>query len=261
MLEETREEGAQAATVRAAIQLDLVARAIDRGLDPAALEEAHGPERQQPLDAAPHPETADRLVQRAPLPSLGVVGVPAVGDCRTETSLMARPDLDLDAGEWIIPAAVTKNGREHRVPLPRAAVQIIREQPRMAGTDLVFPGRGGVPMTGFGARLRPVLDFTAQEDMGRWSLHDLRRTMRTGLGALDVDPIIAELILNHALQGDLAKAYDRHDYWRRRVEAVNRWADHVMGLIEPADARVVHFANGKPIDTGRAALCRPTSPR
>ena len=34
-------------------RLDLVARAIDRGLDPAALEEAHGPERQQPLDAAP----------------------------------------------------------------------------------------------------------------------------------------------------------------------------------------------------------------
>ena len=167
-----------------------------------------------------------------------------LGQRRTETSLMARPDLDLDAGEWIIPAAVTKSGREHRVPLPRAAVQIIREQPRMAGTDLVFPGRGGAPMTGFGARLRPVLDFTTQEGMGHWSLHDLRRTMRTGLGALDVDPIIAELILNHALQGDLAKAYDRHDYWRRRVEAVNRWADHVMGLIEPADARVVHLRTG-----------------
>ena len=66
------------------------------------------------------------------------------------------------------------------------------------------------------------------------------RHQRSGI----LDPIIAELILNHALQGDLAKAYDRHDYWRRRVEAVNRWADHVMGLIEPADARVVHLRTG-----------------
>ena len=55
-------------------------------------------------------------------------------------------------------------------------------------------------MTGWGARLRPVLDFTAKAGMAHWSLHDLRRTMRTGLGALDVDPIIAELILNHALR-------------------------------------------------------------
>ena len=69
--------------------------------------------------------------------------------------------------------------------------------------------------------------------------------MRTGLGALDVDPIIAELILNHALQGDLAKAYGRSDYWRRRVEAVNRWADHVMGLIEPDDAKVVRLRQGR----------------
>ena len=162
-----------------------------------------------------------------------------LGQRRTETSLMARPDLALERGEWIVPAAVTKSGREHRVPLPPAAVQIIKEQPRLAGTDLVFPGRSGKPMTGWGARLRPVLEFTAKAGMAHWSLHDLRRTMRTGLGALDVDPIIAELILNHALQGDLAKAYDRHDYWRRRVEAVNRWADHVMALAESSGGAAV----------------------
>jgi integrase len=162
-----------------------------------------------------------------------------LGQRRTETALMAWHNIDLAAGEWVIPAAVTKSGREHRVPLPPAAVQIIRQRPRMAGTNLVFPGRGGRPMNGWGARLRPVLEVTAKANMANWSLHDLRRTMRTGLGALDVDPIIAELMLNHALQGDLAKAYDRHDYWRRRVEAVNRWADHVMALAESSGGAAV----------------------
>jgi integrase len=47
---------------------------------------------------------------------------------------MAWHDIDLAADEWLIPAAVTKSGREHRVPLPNAAADIIRQQPRMAGT-------------------------------------------------------------------------------------------------------------------------------
>jgi hypothetical protein len=34
-----------------------------------------------------------------------------------------------------------------------------------------------------------------------WRLHDLRRTLRTGLGRLKVAPHVAELVLNHVKTG------------------------------------------------------------
>src|SRR6185436_3978783 len=47
-------------------------------------------------------------------------------------------EFDLDAGTWTIPAERMKAGKEHRVPLSKAALQLLRDQPRMAGNDLVF---------------------------------------------------------------------------------------------------------------------------
>ena len=75
--------------------------------------------------------------------------------------------------------------------------------------------------------------------MTPWTPHDLRRTLRTGLGRLGVDRVIAELLLNHAVSDELTAIYDRGDYWRARVEAAGRWADHVMRLVNGARDKVV----------------------
>src|SRR3954451_778234 len=67
------------------------------------------------------------------------------GQRRTETALMRWSDVVGDA--WTIPAEVTKAGRAHRVPLPAEALALLAALPRLAG-GLVFPGRGGGPMSG-----------------------------------------------------------------------------------------------------------------
>jgi integrase len=158
-----------------------------------------------------------------------------LGQRRTETALMAWSDLDLDGGVWTVPPAITKSGRPHKIPLPPQAVAILRTHKRAARCDLVFPGRRNQPMTGWSKRLPAVYKLTAKAEMARWTLHDLRRTVRTGLGKLGVDRVVAELLIDHAISDDLAAIYDRGDYWHLRVEAAQRWADHVMGLIEGAD--------------------------
>jgi integrase len=174
---------------------------------------------------------------------------------RTETSLMRWPDLDLKAGEWSVPPEITKSGRTHRVPVPPPAVAILEAMPRLAGTDLVFPGRRGRrpgspasngrarlsirPMSGWSKRLPPVYERTAAAGMKPWTPHDLRRTARTGLGRLGVDRVVSELLLDHAVSDELAKIYDRGDYWHLRVEAAARWAAHVMRLVEDAKSQVV----------------------
>jgi integrase len=159
-----------------------------------------------------------------------------LGQRRTETALMAWSDLDLDRDVWTVPPEITKSGRPHKIPLPPQAVAILRTHKRAARCDLVFPGRRNQPMTGWSKRLPPVYELTAKAEMKPWSPHDLRRTVRTGLGRLGVDRVVAELLIDHAISDELEAIYDRGDYWHLRVEATGRWADHVMGAIDKASA-------------------------
>lgn len=149
------------------------------------------------------------------------------GQRRTETAVMAWKDID--EGIWTIPAAGTKAGRAMRVPLPALALRVIAGlSPKTKGH--VFVGRWGQPMTGFGARMR---EFRKDHpEVRRFILHDLRRTMRTGLGSLGVDRTISELMLNHAIADDLEATYDRGEYWPERVAAAKRWADRVEALVK-----------------------------
>jgi integrase len=62
-----------------------------------------------------------------------------------------------------------------------------------------------------------------------FTLHDLRRTCRTGLARLGVRPDIAERVLNHAV-GGVAGVYDVHGYMDERRDALDRWAAHLAGL-------------------------------
>jgi len=62
-----------------------------------------------------------------------------------------------------------------------------------------------------------------------FTLHDLRRTCRTGLSRLGVPPHIAERVLNHA-QERIAGTYDRFEYLAEKREALEKWARHLEGL-------------------------------
>ena len=66
--------------------------------------------------------------------------------------------------------------------------------------------------------------------MPHWTLHDLRRTMRTGLGRIGIPPHIAELVLNHT-KGGIEGIYDRQNTSEDclSTQRVGRscWSDHV----------------------------------
>jgi|SRR6516164_3610130 integrase len=90
-----------------------------------------------------------------------------------------------------LPAERTKNGQQHVVPLSDAALAILKNIPRRARRDYVFGlGQGGY--SGW-SKAKAVLDKRASLKEP-WTLHDLRRTVRTGLGKLGVQPHIAEAV-------------------------------------------------------------------
>ena len=74
------------------------------------------------------------------------------------------------------------------------------------------------------------------EPIAPWRFHDLRRTMRTGLGALPVPSNICELVIAHARPG-LHKVYDLHSY--RDEKRLEHWAARVMEIVAGENQNVV----------------------
>jgi hypothetical protein len=76
------------------------------------------------------------------------------------------------------------------------------------------------------------LDPRKIEAMPDWDVHDLRRTMRTRLSKLGVDPEIAERVLNH-VPGGLRATYDLHRFRAEKREALEQWARALTAIVRP----------------------------
>jgi integrase len=149
---------------------------------------------------------------------------------RDEVSSIRWQDLDQDEGLWTQPAMGNKSGRIHVVPLSRPALGIIRALPRVHD-ELVFPARGkDNPVSGY-SKWKRTLD--QKSGVRNWALHDLRRTAATGMAALGVPPHVVERVLNHrtGTLGGIAGIYNRFAYLPEMSQALERWAQHLDGLI------------------------------
>jgi integrase len=168
-----------------------------------------------------------------------------LGQRRTEIARMRWRDIDLDAGTWTLPAALTKARREHCVPLVPMVVDLLRGLPRMAvcnadghlvQSDWVLSISGQTPFAGLsGCKLR--LDAAIVKLYGsplkEWTYHDARRTAATGMSKLGTPPHVVSEVLNHARKGVTAQVYDQNDFAKERHAALQLWADHVAALLTP----------------------------
>jgi integrase len=149
---------------------------------------------------------------------------------RTELGDLKWSEIDTETRTITLPGERTKNGQEHVVPLSAPAIAIIEQIPRQAKRDFVFgAGRGGYQ--GW-SKSKAEIDKAAKlkDD---WTLHDLRRTVRTGLGKLGVQPHVAEAALNH-LPPKLIRTYDRNTYAAEKKAALDLWATHLKVAIAQA---------------------------
>jgi hypothetical protein len=76
-----------------------------------------------------------------------------------------------------------------------------------------------------------------------WVIHDLRRTVRTGLGRLGVVPHVAEAVLNH-LPAKLIRTCDKNKYEAEKRDALERWASHLaVAIAQASGANVIKLAD------------------
>jgi integrase len=147
-------------------------------------------------------------------------------------------EFDLDAAVWMLPAERTKTNTAIDIPLPPLAVETLQELKRLAGgSAYVFPARKmqhrmiphidlNTLNAAISKHVRPLL-----KDIPHFTIHDFRRTARTHLAALGVDPHVAERCLNHKIKG-VEGIYNRHAYFEERKAALNAWA----GLLAQIEA-------------------------
>jgi integrase len=161
------------------------------------------------------------------------------GQRRNEIAALRWNEIDLEERVLHLPAARTKNGRAHDVPLSAQALAVVAGLPHMVDADLVFT-RQRKPITAF-AWLKILLDEAS--GVSDWTLHDLRRTVASGLQRLGVRLEVTEAVLNHrsGSTAGIIGVYQRHDYAIEKRDALRRWGDYVDSLENGRKANVVTF--------------------
>jgi integrase len=168
-----------------------------------------------------------------------------LGQRRGEVAGLKWSDLDLDQAVWRL--ASTKTATLHQLPLPQAAVDLLRVVPRFDGDDRLFPSsraRSAHAVSGFSKalakahRLSGIADFT-------W--HDLRRSARTHMARLGVPQHIGERILNHSNGGEsaISRVYNTYRYEREMREALELWACDLERIVSGGpEAKVLPLRAG-----------------
>jgi integrase len=153
---------------------------------------------------------------------------------------MRRSEISGDV--WTLAPARTKNKQRHEVPLSAQALAIINEL-RIIDEDFVFT-TSETKRLGNMSRAKAALDAQMQPKEP-WVLHDLRRTAASGMAARGIKLPVIEKVLNHksgTFRG-IVGVYQRHEYAAEKRDALQRWANHVEGLVsgKQADDKVVQM--------------------
>jgi integrase len=178
------------------------------------------------------------------------------GQRRAEIAGMAWNEISEDWASWTLAAERTKNGIAHVVPLSAPVRELLKEslpedaneakavvRERRASGALMLPGAVGTPFAGW-SKAKRALDKAIADARAKaaaaagarpaslvpWTVHDLRRTVATGLQRLGVRLEVTEAVLNHisGSRRGIAGIYQRHDWAAEKRAALEGWGAHVL---------------------------------
>lgn len=176
------------------------------------------------------------------------------GQRREEVAGMKWTELDRITGVWTIPAARAKNNVKQMIPLAPA---VVAEIDRLAIALQVKAGKNeldcnswpaaGPVLSNDGKRAiksysqaKAKLDAATSSLLGdrgpmeAWRIHDLRRTLATGLQKLGIRFEVTEAVLNHVsgARSGVAGIYQQHDWKDEKRDALRAWAAAVAAIAD-----------------------------
>ena len=149
-------------------------------------------------------------------------------------------DVDLEGGEWEIPAENSKTKQPHIVYLSTQANKLFQELKALAGGSAwVMPGRSGLS--------KPFSHNAMNQAMGSitfeippFTIHDFRRTGSTLLHEKGFASDVIEKSLNHLIKG-VRGVYNRAEYADQRRQMLQVWGDYVEALVTEKEILIANF--------------------
>jgi integrase len=135
-------------------------------------------------------------------------------------------EFNLETALWIIPPQRMKNGREHRVPLSRRAMEIIKQQKSCADGELVW----GLST----AALAKMLTLMGQTE----TVHGFRSSFKDWCSErTNFRSEISEAALAHISADKVKAAYERTRFEELRRELMEMWSQYCD--LPPMESRKV----------------------
>ncbi len=167
---------------------------------------------------------------------------------RDEIGGLRRNEMDLDRGVLSIPGERTKNKHALVLTLPALAIELLQSTPQREGREFFFGGRGGAfsawsySTLALGKRIAE----TEGKSLAPWRIHDIRRSVATGMAEIGIQPHIIEAVLNHrgGHKAGVAGIYNRATYEREIKSALALWADHLRSVVQGGERKIVPLRAG-----------------
>lgn len=135
-------------------------------------------------------------------------------------------EINLDKGIWHIPAQRMKSRKEHIMPLPRQAIEMLTGLHAITGKRThLFPGRDDRNVAMSANSLRQALKVMGWS--GTYSPHATRTTGSTRLNELGYRPDAIEAQLAHVDRNAVRRAYNHATYFEERKAMMQDWADRL----------------------------------
>jgi integrase len=144
-------------------------------------------------------------------------------------------EIDLDRAVWTVPATRMKAGREHRVPLSRPALKVLKAVCDGCDGEFVFPGqKPGKPLSVMA--LEMVLRRMKIEGV---TVHGFRSAFRDWAAErTNFTNEVCEAALAHVIENKAEAAYRRGDLFDKRRKLMEAWASYCTA---PA-GKVIEFS-------------------
>jgi integrase len=129
-------------------------------------------------------------------------------------------EIDIPGGVWTIPANRMKAGKEHRVPLRRAASDLLNHMREVKTSEYVFPGASQSRMA------FSTLNSFLHRIECPFTVHGFRSSFRDWCAERTNYPReICEQALAHSTGSAVELSYRRTDYFAQRAKLMQAWGD------------------------------------
>lgn len=158
-----------------------------------------------------------------------------------ELRLATWKEFNFKQGVWVIPAERMKMRKEHTVPLPRQAVDALKELQALAGgSKYVLPNSKGVPISD--ATINKTFKLAGYG--GKQTGHGFRHLLSTELNERGYNSDWIEAQLAHKVGGEdkIRGVYNHAVYLEQRTQMMQEWANSIDALIAGANVVAIKRA-------------------